>query len=51
MNRSCINHDVLGAAAGGVRATTGLVAENSAGNGHLFGKHTMGSDVGISRDG
>ena len=30
------NHDVLGAAAGGVRETTGLVAENSAGNGHRF---------------
>ena len=45
------NHDVIGAAAGGVREMTGLVAEKSARNGHRFGKHTMGSDVGIGKDG
>ena len=45
------NHDVLGAAAGGVWELTGLVAENLAGNGHRFGKHTMGLDIGIGRDG
>ena len=45
------NHDVLGASAGGVQEATGLVAENPAGDGHRFGKHTMGSDVGIGRDG
>ena len=36
------NHDLLCAAAGGVRETTGLVAENLARNGHRFGGHTMG---------
>ena len=45
------NNDVLGAATGGVRETTSLVAENSTGNGHRFGVNTMGSDVGIGRDG
>ena len=30
---------------------TGLVTKNSAGNGHRFGEHTMGLDIGISRDG
>ena len=45
------NHDVLGAAAGGVREATGLVSEKPAGDGHRFGEHTMGSDVGIGRDG
>ena len=30
---------------------TCLDAENSAGNGHRFGEHNMGSDVGIGRDG
>ena len=44
------NHDVLGAVAGGVRETTGLVTENLARNGHRFEKHTMGLDVGIGRD-
>ena len=45
------NHDVLGAAAGGVHEATGLVTEYSAGDGHSFGKQTMGLDVGIERDG
>ena len=44
-------HDVLGAVDGCVRETTGMVAENSAGNGHCFGEHTMGLDVAIGRDG
>ena len=51
MNSSRKNNDVLGAADGGVRKTTGLVAENWARNGHRFGEHSMGSDVGIGRDG
>ena len=45
------NHDVLGAKAGGVREATDLVAENSAGDKHCYGKHTIGLDVGIGRDG
>ena len=45
------NHDVLGAAAGGVQEATGQVAENPAGDGHRLGKQTMGSDIGIGRDG
>ena len=45
------NHDVIGAAAGGVRETTGLVVEKSDGNGHHSGKHTMGSYIGIDRYG
>ena len=45
------NHDVFGAAAGGVREATGLVADNPAGDEYRFGKHTMGSHVGIGRDG
>ena len=45
------NHDIIGAAAGGVRKMTGLVAENSSRNRHHFGKQTMDSDVGIGRDG
>ena len=45
------NHDVLGAAAGGVQEATGLVAENPDGYGHCFSKHTMGSDIGIERNG
>ena len=44
-------HDVLGAADGGVREITGLVVENSAGNGHCFGEHTLGFEVGIGTDG
>ena len=35
----------------GLQETTVLVAEISAINRHRFGKHTMGSDVGIGRDG
>ena len=45
------NHDVLGATAEGVQEATGLVAENPAGDGHRFGEHTMGLEVGIWRDG
>ena len=45
------NHDALGAVAEGVRETTVLVAENSARNRHRFGKHNMGLEVGIGRDG
>ena len=45
------NHDVLGAAAGGVQEATGLVAENPAGDGNRFGEHTMGSYIGTRRDG
>ena len=45
------NHDVLGATDGGVREATSLVAENLAGDGHRFVKHTTDSDVGIERDG
>ena len=44
------NHDVLGAAAGGVREAIGLVAEKLAGDGHCFGKHNIRSDIGIWRD-
>ena len=50
-NFSLGNHDVLGAVAGGVREATGLVAEKLARDGHCFGKHNMGSDVGIGMDG
>ena len=45
------NNVVLGAMSGGVQEMIGLVAGNSAGNGHCFGKHTMGSDVCIGRYG
>ena len=41
------NHDILGAAAGGVKEATVLVAENLAGDGNRFGKQTLGLDVGI----
>ena len=44
------NHDVIGAADGGVQETTSLVAENPVKDGHRFGEHTMGLDVGIGRD-
>ena len=50
-NFSLGNHDVLGAVAGGVREATGMVDENPAGDGHHFGEQTIGSDVGIGRDG
>ena len=45
------NHDILGAAAGGVQEANGPVAEILAGDGHRFGEHTMGSEVGIGKDG
>ena len=45
------NHDVISAAAGGVQEATGLVAKNPCRYGHCVGKHTMGLNVGIRRDG
>ena len=44
------NHDVPGAAAGGVQEANCIVAENPDGDGHCFGKHTMGLDVDIGRN-
>ena len=44
------NHGVIGAAAGGVQEPTSMVAEDLAINGHSFGEHSMGLEVGISRD-
>ena len=45
------NHNVLGVTAGGVQESTNLIDEHADENGHRFHKHTMGSDVGIGRDG
>ena len=45
------NHDVLGTAAGGMRKSTGLIAQHAAKNRHPFRKHKMDLDVGIVRDG